>query len=82
MLCDADAFAHPAYKDSVRHAADRAYRDKGECYSVYFDGEAVYVRISSAARPPNAKLICIAQYWSDQTVQLRFDGAKSEWVKF
>lgn len=80
-LRDADAFAHPAYNDSVRHAADRAYRDKGESYVVYWDGEAVYVRISTAACPPTSKIVCIAQYWADGTVQLRFDGARSEWVK-
>ena len=81
QLRDADAFAHPAYDDAVRHAADRAYREKGECFTVYYDGDAVHVRNSAAAPPPNSKVVCIAQRWDDLTVHLRFDGAKSELVR-
>ena len=80
-LTDHDAFAHPAYNDSAATAVRRAATDKGECFSVYFDGEAIFVRHSSALPPPNAKLVCIAQSWDADTVQLRFDGARSEWVK-
>jgi len=81
-LTDADAAAHPSYDAGVHRAAVRAYEDKGACFSVYFDGVAIYVRASTAAPPPNAKLICIAQHWRDSTVQLRFTGARSEWVNF
>ena len=79
MLTDHDACAHPSYNDAVRNAARRARADSA-CYSVYWDGTAIYVRASEAARPPAAKLVCIAQVWNADTVQLRFDGARSEWV--
>jgi hypothetical protein len=90
LLRDNDAAAHPAYNGGVRYAAERAMRDKGACFSVYWDGEAIYVRASEAIKPENSKLVCIAQYWGEQetahgkthTVQLRFDGARSEWVNF
>ena len=81
-LTDHDAFGHPAYDDFVRTAAERAFAQPGECYSVYYDGEAIFVRNSVVARPPNAKLVCIAQKWDNATVQLRFDGARSEWVNY
>lgn len=81
MITDHDAFGHPAYNDAARRAAERAFAEPGECYSVYFDGSAVYVRNSAAAPPQGAKLVCIAQRWDDRTVQLRFTGARSEWVQ-
>jgi hypothetical protein len=67
------------YNDAVRHAAYRA-RHEGGCFSVWFDGEAMYVRASEAAGPKNGELICIAQTWDDKQVQLHFTGARSEWV--
>jgi hypothetical protein len=82
MLTDHEAFGHPAYDSGVRHAASRAFDNKGDCFSVYYDGEAIYVRASEAAPPPNSKLICIAQHWNDKTVQLRFNNAYSEWIDF
>ena len=80
LITDHDAFGHPAYDTAAMHAAVRASQNPGACFSVYYDGEAVYVRASEAAPPPNAKRICIAQKWDDKTVQLRFDGARSEWM--
>ncbi len=77
-----DAFEHSAYDDAIRKAADRAYRSPGDCFSVWYDGQAVYVRASEAMRPPNSILVCIAQQWDDKTVQLRFTGARSEWINF
>jgi hypothetical protein len=79
QLTDHDAFGHPAYDSGVKRAADRAAKE-GRCFSVYYDGTAIFVRASEAAPPPNSKLICIAQKWDSKQVQLRFDGAKSEWV--
>ena len=78
-LTNNEAFGHPSYEDAVRNAVDRAGRNPGDCFSVYFDGEAVYVRASEAAEPKKAKLVCIAQRWDAKTVQLRFAGARSEW---
>ena len=75
-------YDHPSYNDSIRNAARRAFENKGDCFSVYYDGEAVYVRASEAAKPGNSKLICIAQHWSENRVQLRFNGAWSEWIDF
>ena len=80
MPTDNDAYAHPGYERAVAHAVARAGKEPGRCFSVYFDGEAVIVRGPQlCAAPPNAKLVCIAQRWDDKTVQLRFDGARSEW---
>lgn len=79
---DADARVHPAYDDSLRRAAERAFADNGEHeYAVYYDGTAVFVRAVEAAPPSNATRICIAQRWDKNTVQLRFAGARSEWVR-
>lgn len=77
-----DVKEHPAYDSSLRHAAKRAHDNKGDCFSVYWDGEAVYVRASEAVPPPNSTLVCIAQHWADGQVQLRFKGAWSEWISF
>lgn len=81
-LTDNAAFAHPSYNTAVDTAARRAFAEQGECYSVYFDGTNIDVRNSAAAKPKDAKLVCIAQKWDANTVQLRFSGARSEWVNF
>jgi len=80
-LTDHDAFGHPAYDSGVANAVRRAIEDKGACFSVYWDGTAIFVRTSEAAPPPSSKRVCIAQWWRDNLVQLRFDGARSEWVR-
>jgi hypothetical protein len=74
-----DPRAHPYYERSINHAAERAFDSKGACFTVWWDGDSVYVRASEAAGPKNGKLVCIAQHWADDTVQLRFTGARSEW---
>ncbi len=67
--------------DAVRHAVDRAARGAGASFTVYVDGEKVfYVRASEAA-PPAATVVCIAQSWDSDTVQVRFPGGRSEYVK-
>ena len=79
-LTDHDAYGHPGYEKAVAHAVKRAGTEPGRCFSVYYDGEAVIVRgPEPAPAMPNAKLVCIAQKWDEKTVQLRFDGARSEW---
>jgi hypothetical protein len=70
---------HPYYDQALNRAAERALTNRGDCFSVWWDGDSVYVRASEAAGPKNGKLICIAQHWADDTVQLRFTGAHSEW---
>lgn len=79
-LRDHDAFGHHAYEGAKATAARRAHADPGSCHCVYWDGATIYLRISTAIPPLNAKVVCIAQHWSERIVQLRFDGAKSEWV--
>ena len=79
VLTDYEAFGHPAYNDAVANAVRRAKENPFYCFSVYYDGEAVFVRASEAVKPANAKLVCIAQKWDDKTVHLRFAGAHSEW---
>lgn len=71
---------HPAWKASLRHAIERANADKGACFSVWWDGEAVFVRASEAAGPPRGRVICIAQHWDKSTVQVRYPGGHSEWI--
>lgn len=71
-----------SFDDGVRHAARRAYDNKGACFSVYVDEEAVYVRASEAAPPPGATRVVIAQHWSGNTVQLRYAGARTEFINF
>lgn len=70
---------HPAYNDALRNAAERAA--KGWETVVWWDGMALFVRNVDAKKPPNAVSVCFAQKWDDNTVQLRFSGARSEWVK-
>jgi len=69
-----------AYNDAVRHAAERAYRED-RCIWVYRLGETFYVRATAEGKPEYSENVCIAQRWDDKTVQLRFNGAHSEWVK-
>jgi hypothetical protein len=86
------AYEHKAYDGALAHAARRAWdarlestSDKGfypPCFTVYFDGEAMYVRDSKAEKPANAEVVCIAQFFHGSTVQLRFEGARSEWRDF
>jgi hypothetical protein len=72
---------HPAYDDGLRNAARMAGADPaGKSYTVYWDGFAIFVRPPGAEAPANARVVCIAQKWDSRTVQLRFDGARSEWV--
>lgn len=69
--------------DAVRSAAERAHRDQGDSFTVYKDeAGTLYVRASRAAPPQGAKVVCIAQHWDATTVQVRYAGARSEWVKF
>lgn len=70
---------HPAYNDSLRRAAAQAAT--GLETAVYFDGTAMYVRSAYAPKVAHADIVCVAQLWDDKTVQLRFAGARSEWVK-
>lgn len=71
--------------DAVRHAVDRAAREGG-CFTVYKEGEATYyVRAAEATRPSSkdwaVTTLCIAQRWDSETIQVRYAGARSDWVK-
>jgi hypothetical protein len=70
---------HPAYDDALRQAV-RLAADGMEA-AVYWDGVKVHVNTVYAPKPADAATVCIAQKWDDKTVQLRFAGARSEWVK-
>ena len=76
-----EAYGHPGYNDAVRYAAEQASKTGSDCWSVWYDGDRVFVRPSSMDKPPNALHVCIAQRWDNNTIQLRFAGARSEWVK-
>lgn len=79
---DADAMNHPAYRGAVARAVERARAAAtGASFTIYYDGAAVYVRASEAAPPTRAKRVCVVQRWDSDTVQLRFDGARSEFVR-
>jgi hypothetical protein len=72
----------PAYNDGLRSAARLAAADPaGRSYNVFWDGKAVSVRAPDGVPPQNGIVVCIAQKWDANTVQLRFAGARSEWVK-
>jgi hypothetical protein len=70
-----------AYNAALHHAAMRAYETRKQ-YWVYRVGETFFVRATDEPAPEydNVCKVCIAQWWTDQTVQLRFDGGHSEWV--
>lgn len=70
---------HPAYNDSLQAAIKMAA--EGTEASIYYDGTAIFVRSAYAPKVANADIVCVAQLWDDKTVQLRFAGARSEWVK-
>ena len=69
---------HPAYNDALRQAIKLAAA--GTEASVYYDGKGVMVRSAYAPKPDGAAVVCIAQRWDEKTIQLRFSGARSEWV--
>ena len=79
---DANARAHNDYHAMVTHAAYLASVNRGECFHVYFNGEALFVTHSAEAPPPNATILCIAQHHSSGVVQVRFSGAWSEFRNF
>jgi hypothetical protein len=69
---------HPAYDDAMQQAVRLAAR--GTTAAVYIEDGKMFV-CAAGQRPPQVNTVCIAQRWDDKTVQLRFDGAQSEWVK-
>ena len=72
------AMTNAGFDDAMRQAVKLAA--EGSESTVYFDGKAIFVRSSYAPKPEGAQVICIAQKWNEKTVQLRFAGARSEWV--
>jgi hypothetical protein len=79
---DANAREHKDYHAMVTHAAYLASVNRGECFHVYFDGEALFVLHSAEEPPPNATILCIAQHHTSGVVQVRFSGAWSEFRNF
>jgi hypothetical protein len=69
---------HPAYDDALRQAVRLAAA--GDQAAVYWNNTGLIVRPCADDKPVNAIVVCIAQRWNAQTVQLRFAGARSEWV--
>lgn len=45
---------HPAWDDTLCHARERAERDFLASFSIYFDGDNLFLRCDPAAPPPNA----------------------------
>lgn len=68
-----------AYDDAIRYAVHRAKQGK-DSIKVCRLGDTFFVLDSGATMPNDAKVICIAQRWDDKTIQLRFDGAHSEFI--
>jgi hypothetical protein len=52
-----------------------------KCAVVWLTDREAFVRVSGEPEPEGAEMHCIAQRWDAETVQLRFDGARSEWVR-
>jgi hypothetical protein len=72
---------HSLYDSMLNVAAQYALDNKGRCYSVLWDGKSFSVRASERDGIENLKVVCIAQHWAGDEVQLRFTGAYSEWRK-
>ena len=72
------AHDHPAYDDAIQQAVRLAAH--GTEAAVYAEDGKLFV-CAVTARPATASTLCIAQKWDERTVQLRFAGAMSEWVK-
>jgi hypothetical protein len=72
------AHDHTAYDDAMRQAVRLAA--SGTEAAVYVDGDKMVV-CAADERPHQFTPLCIAQRWDANTVQLRFAGARSEWVK-
>ncbi len=66
--------------DAVRAAVHRAKREGG-VFAVYHDSAAYYVRAAEAAKPKATTLVCMAERWDVNTIQVRYAGARSEWVR-
>ena len=69
-----------AYNDAVRYAVRRCARANIEIYVCALN-HAYFVLDVGATLPEGVKKVCIAQKWDKNTVQLRFDGARSEFIK-
>lgn len=70
--------------DAERYAAELAGRfpvSALKCAAVWLTDREAFVRIWGEPKPEGARLHCIAQRWDAETVQLRYDGARSEWVR-
>jgi hypothetical protein len=67
--------------DATRWAVRRASDFPGKAFRVFSVGRVYGVLGPDATMPEGAKLECIAQRWDDKTVQLRYRGARSEWVR-
>jgi kynureninase len=85
MLCCADVGIFSGVEsmsqlinDAIRHAVARAAHEET---IVYLDGPRAIVKPANEPAPENGAVYCIAQRWNQNTVQLRFEGAKSEWVQ-
>lgn len=68
-----------ATKQAIEHAS-RASTDVA--FTVYQDAGVIFVRSSDAPRPgASANVLCVVQRWDDTTVQLRYAGANSKFLK-
>lgn len=70
--------------DAERYAAELAGRfpvSASKCAVVWLTDREAFVRMSGEPEPEGARLHCVAQRWDAETVQIRSDGARSEWVR-
>lgn len=81
-----------AYNNAILHACRRAFREH-KTFAVYRIEDKFFVRDAKEKLPPMpdledgkivnpVRLICMAERCNEHQVQLRFDGAYSEWVSF
>jgi hypothetical protein len=69
--------------DAVRYAVSVAARypvSAGKSAIVYWDAGSAEVRLDSEDAPKGAAIYAVAQRWDDSTIQVRYDGARSEFV--
>jgi hypothetical protein len=65
---------------ALQYAAQRARRTNSTVW-VYVHSSEYFVRTHDEGAPPGAAVFAIASPWDATTIQLRFGGARSEWVK-
>jgi hypothetical protein len=72
-------------ESAKQHAARLAIKEPigtKATHAIYTMGDIVYVRPTSDPAPDKADLYAYVQRWDENTVQIRTDGAMSDFIRF